>query len=275
VRTRSARKFLLSALGAVVALIGLLPYLDMLATSLKPSTELFLEPPRLLPMHWQWGNFISVWRAAPIGGYLRVTLIIAACSTVVVMLVAAPAGYYTARRSFRGRRMFLMLVLVTQMFAPTALIVGLYREMLLFNLVDSYLALILTDAAFNLAFAIWILNAFIGSISVDIEEAAWIDGLSRFQAFIRITLPLALPGVVTATIFTFINVWNEYVVALTLISTPAKEPLTVGITSFIGKYNIAYQHLFAASLIAIIPVVVLFIIIERYLVGGLTAGSIK
>jgi multiple sugar transport system permease protein len=271
----SRRKALLATAGAIVALVGLLPYLDMLATSLKPSNELFIEPPRLLPSHWLWSNFVNVWHTAPIGQYLKVTLLISFASSALVMVVAAPAAYYTARNRFRGRRAFMLLVLVTQMFAPTALIIGLYREFLLLGLVDSYTALILTDAAFNLAFTIWILNAYLASIPLEIEEAAAIDGLGRLAIFFRIAVPLALPGIVTAAIFTFISVWNEYIVALTLISTPNKEPLTLGITSFIGKYNVQYQYLFAASLIAIVPVVVLFGLIERYLVSGLTAGGIK
>jgi multiple sugar transport system permease protein len=274
-RVSTHRKLLLTLAGACVALIGLVPYLDMFATALKPDDELFLQPPNILPIHWQWNNLVNVWRVAPIGGYLKVTLIISVSATALVMLVAMPAGYYTARREFRGRRLFMLLVLVTQMFAPTALIIGIYREMLSLNLINSYLALIIVDAAFNLAFAIWIINSFIRSIDIEIEEAAWIDGLGRFRTFVRVTLPLALPGVVTAIIFTFISVWNEYVVALTLISSQSMEPLTLGVASFIGKFTIQYQYLFASSLIATVPVVILFVFIERYLVGGLTAGSIK
>jgi multiple sugar transport system permease protein len=140
---------------------------------------------------------------------------------------------------------------------------------------DSLIALILTDSAFNLAFSIWILNGYFSSIPKDIEEAAMLDGLSRFQAMRKVILPLAMPGVVTAVIFTFIAIWNEFVVALTIISSTSKEPLTVGIESFIGQYQTQYQYLFVASLIAIVPVVVLFAFIERFLVRGLTAGSIK
>jgi multiple sugar transport system permease protein len=147
--------------------------------------------------------------------------------------------------------------------------------MIKFHLVDTYMSLILIYGAFNMAFSIWILSSFFASIPVEIEEAAWIDGATRFGTLRRVILPLALPGLVTAFIFTFIAAWNEYVIALTLMSSPQREPLTVGLTSLIGQYQIQWNFLFAGSLIAIIPVVILFASIEKYLVGGLTAGSVK
>jgi multiple sugar transport system permease protein len=273
--TVSVRKYLLAGLAWLIALLFLAPYLQMLLTALKPGSELFATPPEYLPHHWEFSNFLEVWRHAPIGTHLKVTLIVAACSTLVVLAVSLPAAYYVARHRFRGRAAFLLLVLVTQMFAPTALVIGIYREFLTLDLVNTYLALILVNAGFNLAFSIWILNGFFASIPAELEEAALIDGCSRLVALRRVTLPLAMPGVVTAMIFTFIAAWNEFVVALTLSSTPDRQPLTVGITHFIGQYQVQWQYLFAASLIAIVPVVVLFAFIERYLVGGLTAGSIK
>jgi multiple sugar transport system permease protein len=191
------------------------------------------------------------------------------------LIFAIPAAYYVARNKFRGRTAFLMLVLITQMFSPTALVVGIFREMIKFHLVDTYASLILIYGAFNMAFSIWILSSFFASIPVEIEEAAWIDGATRFGTLRRVILPLAMPGVVTAFIFTFIAAWNEYVIALTLMSSPEREPLTVGLTSLIGQYQIQWNFLFAGSLIAIIPVVILFASIEKYLVGGLTAGSVK
>jgi len=133
----------------------------------------------------------------------------------------------------------------------------------------------LTNSAFNLAFAIWILHGFFSSIPKEVEESAHLDGCGRFGTLTRIMLPLSKPGIVTAVIFTFIAAWNEYVVALTLMLDDAKKPLTVGITSYVTGYEQHWDQLFAASIIAIIPVVILFAVIEKHLVGGLTAGSIK
>lgn len=272
---RRLRVALLAAVGWGVAVVFLAPYLYMLLTAVKPAGELYTTPAEYLPESWQWGNFVEVWRVEPIWPYLRNTLIIAGLSTTLVLLVSLPAAYYTARHRFRGRQAFLLLVLVTQMFAPTALVIGIYREMVTLGLVNTYTALVLTNGAFNLAFSIWILNGFFSSIPYELEEAAALDGCSRMQVLRRVTLPLAMPGVVTAVIFTFIAAWNEFVVALTLTATPERQPLTVGITSFIGQYQTQWQYLFAASLVAIVPVVALFAVIERYLVGGLTAGSIR
>jgi multiple sugar transport system permease protein len=206
---------------------------------------------------------------------LEVSLEIAGGSTLIVLLVAMPAAYYTARRRFRGRGLFLLLVLVTQMLQPTALIVGIYREFLGFHLLNTIWSLILVNAGFNLAFAIWILNAYFASIPEELEEAAMVDGSNRFGALRRITLPLSMPGVVTALIFTFIAAWNEFIAALTLTTGNGVMPLTVRLSSFIGQYTVDWQHLFGASVVATIPVLILFALIERRVVGGLTAGSIK
>jgi multiple sugar transport system permease protein len=161
------------------------------------------------------------------------------------------------------------------MFSPTSLVVGIYREFFELNLVNTYLAIILTNSAFNLAFAIWILQGFFTSIPRDVEEAANLDGCGRIRTLWHVMLPLIRPGLVTAVIFTFIAAWNEYVVALTLMQDDAKKPLTVGINSYVTGYEQHWDELFAASIIAIVPVVILFAVIEKHLVGGLTAGSVK
>jgi multiple sugar transport system permease protein len=261
--------------GFLVAGAVLAPYLVMALTALKPERELRATPPRLLPIDWAPENFLEVVRDPLFQSSLRVSLVVALASTALVVLAAVPAAYHTARHRFRGRTTFLLLVLVTQMFSPTALVVGLYREFFELDLVNTYAALILTNAAFNLAFAIWILRAFFESIPREIEEAAAVDGCGRVAALVRVVLPLAGPGIATAAIFAFIAAWNEYVVALTLMTDPDMKPLTVGITSYVTAYVQHWNLLFAASVIAIVPVVVLFAAIERSLVSGLTAGSVK
>ena len=261
--------------GQALALMVLSPYLVMLFTALKPAAELRTTPPTLLPVAWRPGNFLAVLGDAAFQDWLRVSLVVAAASTALVLVAAVPAAYYSARYRFPGRTAFLFLVLVTQMFSPTALVVGLYREFFELDLINTYTALILTNAAFNLAFAVWILQAFFASIPREIEEAAAVDGCGRVRALVGIVLPLSLPGIVTAAIFAFIAAWNEYIVALTLMTDAARKPLTVGITTYVTAYVQHWNSLFAASILAIVPVVVLFALIERYLVGGLTAGSLK
>jgi multiple sugar transport system permease protein len=274
-RRGSARRAILAAVGYVVAFIFVAPYLEMAITALKPDRELTKSPTTFLPEHWDFGNFVNVWKAAPIWTNMKVSLIVAGAATVIALVVALPAAYYTARNRFRGRGLFLLLVLVTQMFAPTALVIGIYREMVALNLTDTLLALVLVNAAFNLPFCVWILHGYFSSIPKELEEAAYLDGAGRVTALTRVTLPLSLPGLVTAVIYTFIGAWNEYVVALTITSSPNRQPLTVAIPGFVTSYQEHWQYLFATSLIAIVPVVILFIFIERYLIGGLTAGSVK
>jgi multiple sugar transport system permease protein len=280
-RAPSIRKALLTGIGALVAFFFMAPYIQMLITALSPANELVSVPAQYLPSRFEFSNFVTVWEEAPLWGYLRSSLIISVFATLLVLVVALPAAYYTARYRYRGRLVFLLLVLITQMFAPTALVIGIYREFVAIGDifpaagVNTYLSLIIVNAAFNLAFSTWIMVAYFSTIPVELEEAAAIDGASRLGVLRRVTLPLALPGIITATIFTFIAAWNEFVIALTLAQSPDIHPLTVGVTTFIGQYRVEWQYLFTSSLIAIVPVVILFIVIEKWLVGGLTAGSIK
>lgn len=272
---RRARRFVLPLGGLLVALAFLAPYLVMVLDALRPSSDVLDSPPTLLPRHWQLGTFGTVLGQDSFRNWLKTSLLVAGSSTAIVLVASVPAAYITARFRFPGRSAFLLLVLVTQMFSPTSLVVGIYREFFEANLVNTYFAIILTNAAFNLAFAVWILHGFFSGIPQDVEEAAELDGCSRVGTLWRVMLPLTRPGLVTAVIFTFIAAWNEYVVALTLMVDDAKKPLTVGINSYVTGYSQHWDQLFAASIIAIVPVVILFAAIEKYLVGGLTAGSVK
>ncbi|MEV4616949.1 carbohydrate ABC transporter permease [Kitasatospora sp. NPDC049258] len=269
----SPRTLVITAVAWLLAALFVIPYLEMIVTALRPADE--LRDATYLPSHFEWSNLVKVWTDSTLGTNLRVTLLVAAGSTLLVLLVALPAAYYTARKPFRGRKAFLLLVLVTQMFQPTSLLVGLYREFYQFDMLNSVWTLIICNAAFNLAFAIWILTAYISSIPAELEEAASIDGLGRIGTLRRITVPLAMPGIVTALIFTFISAWNEFVMGLRLTTVPDSQPLTVGINNFIGNYTVQWNYLFAGSVVAILPVIVLFAVIERHVVSGLTAGSIK
>jgi multiple sugar transport system permease protein len=275
-RLPSLRTASIAAAAYVVAVIFVLPYLEMLITAVRPQRELY--EPNYLPHHFAWSNLTNMWGAAfGITSAVRVSLEIAGGATLLVLLVALPAAYYTSRHRFRGRGAFLILVLATQMLQPTALIVGIYKEFLDFGLLNlnPVWSLILVNAGFNMAFAVWILNAYIGSIPVELEQAAMVDGSTRLGALFRVTLPLAMPGVVTALIFTFIAAWNEFISALALTTNGSDYPLTVRLDSFIGQYTVDWQHLFAASVVATIPVFLLFALIEGRVVGGLTAGSVK
>jgi len=271
---RAQRAFIAVA-SFTLCVVLIFPYAVMLLTSLKSKDTVYSIPPTLLPEEWVFTNYLDIWTVVPLRHYITNSVLLASGSTLLALICAIPAAYALARMRFSGRRIYLYAVIATQIFSPIVLLVGLFREMRWFGLLDSLWALVLINGAFFQAFAIWILSGYFASIPYSLEEAAWIDGCTRLGAVRRIVLPLALPGLVTTVIFVFIQSWNEFVVALTIILTETKKPLTVGIFSFFGRYDIEWGYVFATSLIATIPVVVLFLIIEKYLVSGLTSGGVK
>jgi multiple sugar transport system permease protein len=270
-----AQKAFIAVASFTLCVVLIFPYAVMLLTSLKSKDTVYSIPPTLLPEEWVFTNYLDVWTVVPLKHYVINSVLLASGSTLLALICAIPAAYALARMRFSGRRIYLYAVIATQIFSPIVLLVGLFREMRWFGLLDSLWALVLINGAFFQAFAIWILSGYFASIPYSLEEAAWIDGCTRLGAVRRIVLPLALPGLVTTVIFVFIQSWNEFVVALTIILTETKKPLTVGIFSFFGRYDVEWGYVFATSLIATIPVVVLFLVIEKYLVSGLTAGGVK
>ncbi len=274
---RERRRWGLTIVGVVVAIVFLFPYLIMLISAFKTRPEILKVPPTYLPQDWEPSNFVTMWGTpeTPLPWNLYSTVFISIGGTVLALVAALPAAYYTARHSFRLKLPFMLLVLVTQMLQPTVLASGLFREFVTLEINDTRLTMILVNAAFNLSFAVWIMHSFFASVPKEIEEAAWLDGCSRGQSLRRIMLPLVWPGIVTAVIFTFIACWNEFAASLILLPTDTNQPLTVALTRFIGQYESAWQYVFAVSIIGILPVVALFALIERHLVSGLTAGGVK
>ncbi|WP_227979460.1 carbohydrate ABC transporter permease [Nocardia spumae] len=271
------RRWDLTSIGIVIAALFLIPYLTMVLGSLKPRSEISRIPPAYLPRDWRPGNYVDMWHTpeTPLPFNIVSTLAISILATLLVLAAAVPAAYHTARRRFPGRAVFLALVLITQMLQPTILVTGLVREFFALGANDTWFAMILVNAAFNLSFAVWILHSFFAAIPPELEEAAQLDGLSRIQILVRVELPLIWPGLITATIFAFVSAWNEYAASLVVLTTPENQPLSVALTKFVGQYDTAWQYVFAISTLGIVPVVVLFAVIEKRLVAGLTAGSVK
>lgn len=274
---RGRRPWLLSAAGALVALVFLAPYIVMLVGSFKSRAEILGVPATYLPTSWNPGNYVSMWSTpeTPLPFNLVSTIVISVSATVLALGVALPAAYYTARHRFPGRLVFLLLVLITQMLQPTVLAAGLFREFVVIGIDDTWAAMILVNAAFNLSFAVWIMHSFFAGVPAEIEEAAMLDGATRLQTLRRVTLPLVWPGVVTAVIFTFVACWNEFAASLVILTTAENQPLSVALTKFVGQYDSAWQYVFGVSVVGIVPVVILFAFIEKRLVSGLTAGGVK
>lgn len=275
--TATRKRWGLSVVGAILALLFLLPFVVMVLGSLKTQAEILRIPPTYLPESWRPDNYATMWDTpeTPLPYNLVSTIVISVAATLLVLAVSIPAAYYTARKRFPGRVAFLGLVLITQMLQPTVLAAGLIREFFTLDISDTWLAMILVNGAFNLSFAVWILHSFFAAVPVEIEEAAQLDGLSRWQTLTKVSLPLVWPGIVTATIFTVVACWNEFAASLVILTTPENQPLSVALTKFVGQYDTAWQYVFGVSAVSIVPVVILFAIIERRLVAGLTAGSVK
>lgn len=268
---------ILMGIGAVVIVaVFIVPYLIMLFGSLKTQPEITKIPPLYFGGRLHFENYITMWSSnvQPFSALVSTT-VISVFATILVLVAAVPASYYLARFRFPGRVTFMLLVLITQMLQPTVLAVGLFKQFLSWGIGDTWLAMILVNGAFNLTFAVWIMQSFFASVPKEIDEAAKIDGASKLQVLFKISLPLVWPGVVTAIIFAFVSSWNEYAASSIILTTNSKQPLTVALPKFFGLYKAEWQYIFGVSIVAIVPVVILFAVIEKRLIGGLTAGAVK
>ena len=257
-------------------LVILFPFVVMFLTSIKPRSEVFTYPPRWLPSTFRWQNFLEMWQAVDFGTALGNSVLVSLGATVVVLIVGIPAAYALARFTFSAKRPFQQFLLVTQMLSPILLVLGLFHLVVSLGLVDSKYALIFVYAAFNVAFGVWMLQSYFGAIPIELEEAALIDGCNRWGAVLRVFVPLAVPAIVVTAIFTFINSWNEFVVALTLLRSDENFTLPLKIFSLVGgRYTVEWQQVMAATLLATLPVAAVFTWLQRYLVRGMMMGAIK
>ncbi|WP_186231726.1 carbohydrate ABC transporter permease [Burkholderia gladioli] len=264
-----------------LVIVILFPFAVMLFTALKPADEVFVYPARWLPNHWRWQNFVDMWQAANFGVALRNSLVISFLSTALALAVSLPAAYALARLPFRGRGAYRQFLLLTQMLSPILLVVGLFRLAAMIpygdgNLVDSKIGVIVSYAAFNIAFAVWMLSSYFETVPRDLEESAWLEGCGRGAAVLKVFLPLTVPAMVVAAIFTFINAWNEFAVVYTLIRSPENKTLTVQVTDMVaGKYVVEWQLVMATTLCATLPVSIVFAWLQRFMVKGLAMGAVK
>ena len=268
------------ALSPLVVLV-LFPFAVMLSTGLKPIDEVLAWPPRWLPTRIGWRNFADMWQAADFGTALLNSLGISLLATALAIAVAVPAAYAMARLELRGRGLYRQFLLVTQMLSPILLVLGLFRMAAAIpfgdgTLVDTRTGVVIIYGAFNIAFAVWMLSSYFATIPRDLEEAAWLDGCTRAGAVARIFLPLAVPAISVTAIVTFVAAWNEFTVALTMLRDPSKLTLTLRVVNLVaGRYSVQWNQVMLATLLATLPVAVVFAILQRYLVQGLTLGAVK
>lgn len=270
----SRRAVQLMLLTGILTLL-MLPFVVMISTALKSPQEIARFPPTWIPEQPQPGNFLDVWTYVPLARYFFNSFLIAGGAMLLNAVCAVPAGFALARLRFPGRHAILILVIATQMFTPMILLIASFQLMTTLRLMNTYWSLILISATVALPFTIWMTTAYFSTIPDEVEEAAVMDGAGRFRMFVDHFLPLSAPGVITAMTFSFIIAWNEFVFALTFIATPDMRPLTTGIYAFVGRIDIQWQYLMAASILSIVPVFLLFLLVQRRLVSGLTAGAVK
>jgi len=258
----------------VIVLFAMGPFAWMVLTSLTPTATLNATGVSVSPAGWSLDNYVRLLRQTSFLGNMLDSLIIA-CGTVVLGLaVAVTAAYAFSRFRFAGRKVLMLQFLLINMFPIVLLILPLFVLMRKAGILDTHFGLILANATVAIPFAVWMLTSYVGAIPKSLDEAAMIDGCSRLTALRRVVLPLTMPGIISTGIYIFITAWNEYLYALTLGGKNVR-PVTVAIQTLIGEYQIEWGLLAAGAVVGAMPATILFLLVQRRLIGGLTQGAVK
>lgn len=273
--SRLPARILKYAFLALMLLTVLFPAYVALVTSLKTRGEVYTSPAIWIPSKIEFSNYVDMFDQVPLARAFGNSLLIAGGATLIVLITALPAAYALARFEFPGRRAVMFGILSIIMFSPIVVIISLFQLMSTYRLIDTWYAISIVDAAFSMPFAVWIMVGYLRTIPKDIEEAALVDGCTPFRAFRDIVLPLALPGISTVLIFAFVQAWNEFLVATTLLTDDSKFPLPVAMFNFIGQHGVQWEYVTGAVVLSSLPVLVLFWVVQRGFVRGLTFGAVK
>jgi len=270
------REYRLTAAGGAITLLFLFPIYWMIATSIKPMNELFANPPHLFPHAPTFQAYIDNFvRSQSVFGYVGNSFVVATGTMALTLLLAAPAAYALARLPIRWKSAVLILLLATQMLPSIMLAMPLFIAFSKLQLVNSFGALILANTTHSLPFATLVLRPYFLGLPSGLEEAALIDGANKLSAFWRIMLPLVRPGLLTVGAFCFLWGWGDFTFALTLTTDETYRPLTMGLYKFIGEYGIEWNNLMAVATIAALPIILIFILLQKYIVSGVTSGAMK
>ena len=266
----------------VLAVFALIPIIYTLLLSVTPDSEVGGD--NLLPSHWAFDNYVQMWTTVNLAGGLLNSLIISGIASMIAVILAVGAGYVITRFKFHGRQPYLYSLIGLQTVPGVMLLLPLFvlfaslQALLHVRLVGTYQAVIITSLPFALPFATWLMVYYLGSIPVDLEEAALVDGATRLQALWHVIVPLALPGVVVGLVFSFLTGWNDVLFA-SVLTSPETRTIAVQLQAFSaaqeGGSLPLYGQLMGAATVSALPVVILYMIFQRYLIGGLTAGGVK
>lgn len=259
---------------AAIVLFAMAPFAWMVLTSLTPSAEIAASGVSLSPSGWSLDNYVRLFEQTSFLKNMLDSLIVAGGTMIVGLAVAVSAAYAFSRFRFVGRRFLMLQFLLINMFPVVLLILPLFVLMRRLGLLDTHFALILANATVAIPFAVWMLTSYVGAIPKSLDEAAMTDGCSRLTTLRRIVLPLMMPGIISTGIYIFITAWNEYLYALTLGGRNVRT-VTVAIQTLIGEYQIEWGLLAAGAVVGALPATLLFLIVQRRLIGGLTQGAVK
>lgn len=260
---------------SVASLFAILPILWAVLTSIKEEGSILLFPPQWIPDPVTFENYSLVIRGSNMPRYFLNSLLVTLATILVSLIVSSHGGYAAARFSFRGKNSLLFLILLTVMIPGIAVLVPLYLLATRVGLHDTYWVLILVYSAWQVPMVLWLMRGFFETIPRELDEAALLDGCSRLQAFYQVIWPLTRPGLAAAAVVVFVNVWNEFILALTLTASDHMRLIPVGLYSYIGAYGIEWGKLMAAVSIALLPVIIVFLFLQRSFIRGLSSGSIK
>jgi multiple sugar transport system permease protein len=258
----------------LIVFFAMAPFAWMVLTSLTPTAILSATGVSLSPSGWSLDNYIRLVEQTSFLKNMLDSLIIAVGTVIVGLLVSVTAAYAFSRFRFAGRKAIMLQFLLINMFPIVLLILPLFVLMRKLNLLDTHFALILANATAAIPFAVWMLTSYVGAIPKSLDEAAMTDGCSRLTALRRVVLPLMMPGIISTGIYIFITAWNEYLYALTLGGRNVR-PVTVAIQTLIGEYQIEWGLLAAGAVVGALPATLLFLLVQRRLIGGLTQGAVK
>jgi N,N'-diacetylchitobiose transport system permease protein len=275
VRRSLARRIALNATGLLVFAVMVFPVYWMVTTAFKPTRDIFANTPVWFPYHPTLANFDDAIHRPHFWADVKNSLIIVSVVVGLSLLLAILAALALAKFRFYGRRAFIVLIIGVQMIPLNALIIPIYLVLSKAHQVDKLSGVIVTYMTFVLPFTVWTLRGFMLGVPKDLEEAAQVDGSTRFGAFVRILLPLIGPGLVATSIFAFIQAWNESIMAYVLLHDPSKQTLTVWLASFTTSRGTAWGSLMAGATLTALPVVIFFALVQRKVAFGLTAGAVR
>ncbi|WMC93429.1 carbohydrate ABC transporter permease [Kineothrix sp. MB12-C1] len=263
-------------IGAIVFVIFIFPLYWMLVTSLKTQVEIFSIPTPFWPRDLTFEAYIGQFSASSdtLRGFKN-SLIIACGATVIATVFSIPAAYGLARFRFKGKKILILYFLMTQMLPSTLILTSLYIMFSKMGLLNSYLAPILADATLGIPFSIIILRTYFLAIPKELDEAAKIDGCNSITSFTKVMLPIASPGIIVAAVFSFVYAWGDLIYGITFIMNPNMRPITSSIYNYVQQYQTLWNSTMAFGIIAIMPVILIFIFMQKYIVSGLTNGAVK